>query len=105
MLGRVIVAGLIVVTSLSALRGFWSEWRGRPVTDPHRAAETAIAGLVRLALVLIGAVALLDRPKVVVAPHLRRFPGLLAELKGAGVPGAGRPDDDARTSRGSGGPA
>jgi hypothetical protein len=39
MAGRWIVAGIIVVTNLYALREFWSEWRWRRATDPHRAPD------------------------------------------------------------------
>ena len=33
---RWIIAGVIAATSLYALRGLWSEWRGRSETDPYR---------------------------------------------------------------------
>lgn len=36
---RWIIAGIIVATSLYALKGFWSEWRGKSATDPYRAAD------------------------------------------------------------------
>ena len=37
------------------------------------------------------AVALYNRPRFIVPPHLREFPGALDELKGAEVPQAGSP--------------
>lgn len=39
---RWIIAGVIAATSLYALRGFWSEWRGKSATDPYaRRVDTA----------------------------------------------------------------
>lgn len=131
MTARWIIAGVIVATSLYALRGFWSEWRGKSATDPYRAAdwwpfglvwwralvrsgpagtiegplvaagyvvsgsdnssaqqaiEVLVAVLVALALLLTAAVALYNRPKFLVPPHLRKLPGAVDELKGAEVP-------------------
>jgi hypothetical protein len=131
MIERWIVAGVIVATSLYALRGFWSEWRGKSLSDAHRAPEwwpvdllwwralvrsgpagtiegplvaagyvvsgldswsaqqpiqVVLAVLVAIALLLTAMVALRNRPKLLVAPHLRQFPGILDELRGAQVP-------------------
>ncbi len=127
---RWVIAGVIAATSLYALRGFWSEWRGRSVTDPHRApdwlpfdlvwwralvrsgpagtiegplvaagyvvsgldswsaqqvVEVIIAVLAAVALLLTGAVALYNRPKRLVPPHLRELPGAVDEWKGVEV--------------------
>lgn len=111
---RWIIAGVIAATSLYALRGFWSEWRGKSVTDPSRApdwwpfdliwwralvrsgpagtlegplvaagyvvsgfddwsgqevAEVIVAVSAGIALLLTAAVALYNRPKLLVPPH------------------------------------
>jgi hypothetical protein len=126
--GRWLIAAVICATSVYALRGFWSEWRGRRVTDPHRApdwwpfsilwwralvrsgragtiegpllaagyvvsgfdsssgqqaVEVVVAGLVVLALLITMAIALFNRPKLLVAPYLRELPGAIEELKRA----------------------
>jgi len=127
---RWIIAGVIAATSLYALRGFWSEWRGKSATDPYRApdwwpfdlvwwralvrsgpagtiegplvaagyvvsgfdsssaqqvVEVIVAVLAAVALLLTAAVALYNRPKLLVAPHLRKLPGAVDEWKGAEV--------------------
>lgn len=116
---RWIIAGVIAATSLYALRGFWSEWRGKSTTDPYRApdwwpfdlvwwralvrsgpagtiegplvaagyvvsgfdtssaqevGEVIVAVLAAIALLLAAAVALYNRPKLLVPPHLRELP-------------------------------
>ena len=116
---RWIIAGVIAATSLYALRGFWSEWRGKSTTDPYRApdwwpfdlvwwralvrsgpagtiegplvaagyvvsgfdtssaqdvVEVIVAVLAAIALLLTAAVALYNRPKLLVPPHLRELP-------------------------------
>ncbi len=127
---RWIIAGVIAATSLYALRGFWSEWRGKSATDPYRApdwwpfdlvwwralvrsgpagtiegplvatgyvvsgfdnssaqevVEVIVAVLAAIALLLTAAVALYNRPKLLVLPHLRELPGAVDELKDAQV--------------------
>ncbi len=127
---RWIIAGVIVATSLYAVRGFWSEWRRRSASDPYRSAdwwpfdllwwralvrsgpagtiegplvaagyvvsgfdsssaqqvvEVIIAVLAAIALLLTAAVALYNRPKFLVPPHLRELPGAVDELKGVEV--------------------
>ncbi|MGH2745491.1 MAG: hypothetical protein ACRDN8_23965 [Thermoleophilaceae bacterium] len=47
--------------------------------------EVIVAVLVAVALLLTAAVALYNRPKLLVAPHLRELAGAIYELKGAEV--------------------
>ncbi len=130
MTARWVIAGVIVATSLYALREFWSEWRGTRTTDPHRApdwwpfdlvwwralvrsgpagtiegplvatgyvvsgldswsaqqvVEIIVGVLAAGALLLPAAVALYNRPKLLVPPHLRELPGAVDEWKGVEV--------------------
>ena len=131
MAARWIIVGIILVTSTYAPREFWSEWRGRALTDPYRAPDwwpfdllwwralvrsgpagtidgplvaagylvsgldrwaaqqavvVVLAVLTTIALALTVVVALYNRPRFLVAPHLRAFPGALAEARGAELP-------------------
>jgi hypothetical protein len=47
--------------------------------------EVIVAALAAIALLLTAAVALYNRPKLLVAPHLRELPGAVDEFKGAQV--------------------
>lgn len=127
---RWVIAGVIVATSLYALRGLWSAWQGKSATDPYRApdwwpfnlvwwralvrsgpagtiegplvaagylasgfdsspaqqvVEVIVAVLAAIALLLTAAVALYNRPKLLVPPQLRKLPGAVDEWKGAEV--------------------
>jgi hypothetical protein len=93
MIERWIVAGVIVATSLYALRGFWSEWRGKSLSDAHRAPEWWPVDLLWWrALVRSGPAGTIEGP-LVAAGYVVSGPGQLVRAAAdPGRPGRSRRD-------------
>jgi hypothetical protein len=76
---------LVRIAPVGAAEGVvWGAWfivEGLPDSGAVDAVETALQALVLLALAALGAVALFNRPRILVSPPLRDLPGLIEEWR------------------------